>query len=110
MFGVLKAGGVYVALDPSAPAQRIEYIIQNCGVRALVSTGEKLTGLNPQEISCVEFSLLAEDQAASASNQIPWSALSGFPASHPPDPWQPTTLDLAYIIYTSGSTRRIETC
>jgi L-proline---[L-prolyl-carrier protein] ligase len=106
MFGVLKAGGVYVALDPSAPAQRIEYIIQNCGIRALVSTSEKLDGLNPQEVSGVEFSVLAEEKAAGAANRIPWSALAGFAGSHPPEPRQPTTLDLAYIIYTSGSTGR----
>jgi len=31
MFGVLKAGGVYVPLDPQQPAQRIQYIIDNCG-------------------------------------------------------------------------------
>src|SRR5437870_3873818 len=36
MFGVLKAGGVYVPLDPQAPADRISYIIDNCGVRALI--------------------------------------------------------------------------
>src|ERR1700746_1817068 len=32
MFGVLKAGGVYVPLDPQQPAQRIQYIIENCGI------------------------------------------------------------------------------
>lgn len=107
MFGVLKAGGVYVALDPGAPAGRIEYIIQNCGIRGLVTTGEKLRALDPQQIPSVEFSLLAEENAApEAANQIPWAALAGFNASLPPEPWQPTTTDLAYIIYTSGSTGR----
>ena len=111
MFGVLKAGGVYVALDPGAPAERIEYIIDNCGMRGLVTTTAKLAELNPQRMPSVEFAVLAEEkapaeQAVGAPNQIPWSALAGFPASHPPDPWQPTTLDLAYIIYTSGSTGR----
>ena len=106
MFGVLKAGGVYVALDPSAPAQRIEYIIQNCGIRALVSTGEKLDGLNPAEIPSLEFSVLAEEKPATLETRIPWSALSAFTSARPPEPAQPTTHDLAYIIYTSGSTGR----
>lgn len=105
MFGVLKAGGVYVALDPGAPPQRIEYIIQNCGMRALVSSAEKLAELNPEAIPSMEFSVLAYDKAV-AVNHIPWSALASFPGSHPPLPLQPTTLDLAYIIYTSGSTGR----
>ncbi|HEY6291071.1 MAG TPA: amino acid adenylation domain-containing protein [Terriglobia bacterium] len=106
MFGILKAGGVYVALDPGAPAQRIEYIIQNCGMRGLITTPEKLAELDPQQIPSVEFAMLADEKAAAAPNRIPWSALAGFPASHPPEPLQPTTLDLAYIIYTSGSTGR----
>ena len=33
MLGVLKAGGVYVPLDPQAPADRVGYIIGNCGIR-----------------------------------------------------------------------------
>jgi amino acid adenylation domain-containing protein len=107
MFGVLKAGGVYVALDPGAPAQRVEYIIQNCGMRGLVTNVEKLGELNPHEIPSVEFSVLADHKdVAITGNQIPWSALAGFPESHLPVPLQPTTLDLAYIIYTSGSTGR----
>jgi len=111
MFGVLKAGGVYVALDPGAPAERIEYIIDNCGIRGLVTTAAKLAELNPQRMPSVEFAVLAEDKAPAeqglgAPNQIPWSALASFPASHAPAPWQPTILDLAYIIYTSGSTGR----
>ncbi|HUI40869.1 MAG TPA: amino acid adenylation domain-containing protein [Terriglobia bacterium] len=106
MFGVLKAGGVYVALDPSAPAQRIEYIVQNCGIRALITTGDKLGGLRPGEIPTVEFSVLAEENAVAAPNRFPWQDLAGIPGSHPPEPLQPTTLDLAYIIYTSGSTGR----
>ncbi len=115
MFGVLKTGGVYVALDPGAPAQRIEYIIQNCAMRGLVSTTDKLAELNAQVIPSVEFSVLADEKPGqktdkkgmqAAANQIPWSALASFPASHPPLPLQPTTLDLAYIIYTSGSTGR----
>ena len=105
MFGVLKAGGVYVALDPGAPAERIEYIIQNCGMRGLITTGANRAEL--KSIPSVEFSVLAgENPAATGPNQIPWSVLSAFPAAHPPELLQPTTLDLAYIIYTSGSTGR----
>jgi L-proline---[L-prolyl-carrier protein] ligase len=106
MFGVLKAGGAYVALDPSAPASRTEYIIQNCGIRVLVTSAEKLSGLKPEEIPSVEFCVLADEKAAAAPNRIPWGELAQFEGSRPPEPLQPTTSDLAYIIYTSGSTGR----
>ena len=42
MHGVLKAGAVYVPLDPHAPVRRVAGIADNCGVRALVTTGDKV--------------------------------------------------------------------
>src|SRR5690349_3582135 len=36
--GILKAGGVYVPLDPGAPPERVRYIVDDCGIRLLVST------------------------------------------------------------------------
>jgi acyl-CoA synthetase (AMP-forming)/AMP-acid ligase II len=40
MFGVLKAGGVYVPCDPAAPADRVGYILGNCGVGVLITNSE----------------------------------------------------------------------
>src|SRR5450432_1729418 len=40
MLGVLKAGGVYVPLDPQAPADRVSYIMSNCGIRVLITSRE----------------------------------------------------------------------
>src|SRR5215469_16285932 len=41
MFGALKAGAVYVPLDPNQPAERISYIISNCGIRGLVTSADR---------------------------------------------------------------------
>ena len=108
MFGVLKAGGVYVPLDPQQPAQRIQYIIDNCAIRALVTTREKLRSLDPAAIPSVQFSVFTDgsDGAEASVRGIPWRELGNFPASSPPEGLDPTTLDLAYILYTSGSTGR----
>jgi acyl-CoA synthetase (AMP-forming)/AMP-acid ligase II len=46
MLGVLKAGGVYVPLDPQAPVDRVGYIIGNCGIRILITNREKRQALN----------------------------------------------------------------
>src|SRR5438445_13567943 len=35
IFGILKAGAVYVPLDPTAPPQRLAFIAGNCGMKAL---------------------------------------------------------------------------
>src|SRR5215212_11111934 len=45
VFGILKAGGAYVPLDPSSPVRRLGYIIENCGMRALVTTGQHADAL-----------------------------------------------------------------
>jgi L-proline---[L-prolyl-carrier protein] ligase len=108
MFGVLKAGGVYVPLDPQQPAQRIQYIIDNCAIRALVTTREKLQNLDPAAIPSVQFSVFADGSggAETTAQRIPWGELDNFPASYSPAGLEATTLDLAYILYTSGSTGR----
>src|SRR5215212_7598680 len=45
VFGILKAGAAYVPLDPASPARRLRYIVENCGMRALVTTGQKADSL-----------------------------------------------------------------
>jgi amino acid adenylation domain-containing protein len=108
MFGVLKAGGIYVPLDPQQPAQRIAYIIDNCKVKALVTTRERLQGLEPAALESVAFSIFTDltGEAHKAAPGVRWEQLAAFPASHPPSGLQQAPLDLAYILYTSGSTGR----
>jgi amino acid adenylation domain-containing protein len=106
MFGALKAGVVYVPLDPNQPAERISYIIGNCGIRALITVEDRYKLLDPAAIPSVEFALLTHERSESSrADAVPWSALDAFPASYSPE-LQATTTDLAYILYTSGSTGR----
>ena len=37
VYGILKAGGVYVPLDPNAPAKRLAYITRDCGISVLLT-------------------------------------------------------------------------
>jgi len=108
MFGVLKAGGVYVPLDPQQPAQRIQYIVDNCAIKALVTTREKLQRLDPAAIGTVKFCVFTDRMNGAGTTAIgaPWEELAGFPTTSAPEGLQSTTLDLAYILYTSGSTGR----
>lgn len=107
MFGALKAGVVYVPLDPNQPADRISYIITNCGIRGLVTSEDRLKLLDPAAVPCVEFALLTQESPNSSSQirTFGWNALNELPADHSPE-LQATTTDLAYILYTSGSTGR----
>jgi len=105
MFGVLKAGGVYVPLDPQAPAQRIAYIIANCAMTALIGNAEQIAGLPAAEVKCLRFAVVANDSpnASCAFERVTWEAQAKYPAGHAPDSPRVTT-DLAYMLYTSGST------
>ena len=40
--GIMKAGAVYVPIDPAAPAARLKYIVQHCGIQVLITQSSKL--------------------------------------------------------------------
>jgi amino acid adenylation domain-containing protein len=107
MFGALKAGAVYVPLDPNQPAERISYIINNCGIKGLITTADRMRVLEQSSTPSVEFTLLTHEfsNGSVRPNIFAWSALNDFLGEDSPE-LQTTTTDLAYILYTSGSTGR----
>ena len=46
IFGTLKAGCVYVPIDPLTPVERVAYIMQNCGIRTAVSSKDVIAELD----------------------------------------------------------------
>ncbi|WP_160716659.1 non-ribosomal peptide synthetase [Chitinophaga solisilvae] len=83
MIGVLKAGGAYVPVDPSFPEERKQYILQDAGIR-LILTDEERT-----------------EEAATCVNVVT-TGFSAFPVTNLPA--RATPQGLAYVIYTSGTT------
>jgi len=109
IFGILKAGGVYVPLDPNAPGKRLAYITRNCDIRVLVTSTAKLSAL--AEFfplgTPIENVVLTDDGdpavALPESVQLTyWTTVVSL-QSHPL-PVGTIETDLAYILYTSGST------
>ncbi|RFT61247.1 amino acid adenylation protein, partial [Bacillus clarus] len=88
LMGIWKAGAAYVPLDPSYPESRLRYILEDTGIRVLV-TNEALEGWIPEEVEAV---CLDRDQAMISQE----STLSPI--------CEVTGENLAYVIYTSGST------
>jgi len=107
MLGALKAGAVYVPLDPQAPAERIAYILGNCGVRVLITNAEKRHVLDTATLASLDFCILTDNPSGplNGASVLPWSVLTDFPSDHAPQVTL-TETDLAYILYTSGSTGR----
>jgi natural product biosynthesis luciferase-like monooxygenase protein/amino acid adenylation domain-containing protein len=89
MLAVLKAGGAYVPLDPEYPAERLAYMLQDCGARLLVAQSPAILGMAAADVLVVDPAALP---AAAAETRR--SGRSGAPGS------------LAYVIYTSGSSGR----
>lgn len=105
MLGILKAGGAYVPLDPQSPVRRIQYILENCGVKALITVQSKFEALPPNFQGTHRLTVLlgAQASATDKDNVIAWDRISSYPHAQPPI-CQSVETDLAYILYTSGST------
>ncbi len=89
MLGVLKAGGVYVPLDPTYPPRRLAFIVAD-GQLPVVLTHQSCAALFSApgpHLVCLD--VLRED-VARQSTENPTVRVTGD--------------DLAYVIYTSGST------
>ena len=104
MFGILKAGAAYVPLDPEQPSARAGYIISNCKMKGLVTDSLRLRKLDHETIEHRALQIVSgEPVEKELRNSVSWEALGSYPSDRPPD-LQPATTDLAYILYTSGST------
>jgi len=87
LLAVLKAGGVYVPIDPDYPDERVRYMLQDSGAPfVLTKTAwvDTLIGLSQAEVLPIDRSL---SDYSTANLEV-----------------DTTADDLAYVIYTSGST------
>jgi L-proline---[L-prolyl-carrier protein] ligase len=108
IFGVLKAGAAYVPVDWSAPADRGRRILTDCDIRALIVDASCLD-LTPQgdgagHLSTVVVTGPIPDSISSLPNITSWERAIADPSDlrDAIDLRDPS--DLAYILYTSGST------
>jgi natural product biosynthesis luciferase-like monooxygenase protein/amino acid adenylation domain-containing protein len=92
LLGILKAGGVYVPLDPTYPAERLALMLQDTQATVVLTQrrfAAQLQALDPSlRIVCLD------------DMSEPWTdGLANPPVRSTPD-------SLAYMMYTSGSTGR----
>lgn len=87
MLGVLKAGGIYVPLDPNYPPQRLRFMLDDADPAALLTTSSLRDGVTAFDHPIVCVDELPEPEAELANPAIP---VGGG--------------DAAYMMYTSGST------
>ena len=89
LLAILKAGGVYVPLDGNYPTQRLGFMLEDAGVKLLLTEDAQ-----PE--------LSAEGQAKVVYLDREWDLFAGESGENPENISEAD--NLAYLMYTSGST------
>src|SRR5689334_18712765 len=105
LLGILKAGGVYVPLDPTYPQERLSFMLEDSQAPVLLGTGQYRNAVasgraaqetidpsgtdrvQPRRIICLDsdWPTISRESTDNPSNDVGEE-------------------NLAYVIYTSGST------
>jgi len=109
IYGILKSGAAYVPFDPQAPAARLAYIASNAGLQVLVTGIEKQPvwgalagGADLRHLVVMNSSERTFDDVTPDINVLTRSDVEARPDEELRIPQ--VHHDLAYILYTSGST------
>ena len=110
IFGVLKAGATYIPVDPLCPPDRLNYMVNKCDIKYLLTVDNKLGRVKPAfPTNCPLNSIIvmkgkAGDSAAFGTTQV--VAWESFSKQFSGEAVQTATIetDIAYILFTSGST------
>jgi amino acid adenylation domain-containing protein len=117
IYGTLLSGAAYVPVDPTAPPRRAAHILTDCHLACLLTTADRLSALSavmPGQLDCRLVILVGEtlggetatgilDGRLGKSLLMSWQDAVAARRS-PHRPAAPAADDLAYILYTSGST------
>ena len=87
ILAILKAGGFYVPLDPTYPQERLEFLIEDAQIQVLLTQQQHIPQLPDLSIFCFDTDT---------------ANLGHYPTTNPVN--QSTPENLAYVMYTSGST------
>ncbi len=124
IMGVLKAGGAFVPMDPTYPKERLEYMLEDSGVRVLLSQQRLISDFEFRISESSTFQVAGgklQDAGGDPKSEIPnrQSAIDNIQVIALDADWEviaeedsgnvvsgATPQNLAYVIYTSGSTGR----
>ena len=87
MLAILKAGSAYVPVSPDNPQERTRMILQDCGARQVVTQPHYQAQLAALNLTAIELLMADRSSEPVAENPVLVSGIC----------------DLAYIIYTSGT-------
>ncbi|WNI21501.1 non-ribosomal peptide synthetase [Streptomyces sp. ITFR-16] len=106
MLAVLKSGCGYVPVDVTDPVSRLEFIVQDAGVAAVLAASDELGALDwlPEAVSVRG---VLDGDGDDGRGGVRWAGALGPGEQGPAGPVAPYDPDrTCYIIYTSGTTGR----
>lgn len=107
-FGSMRAGAVFVPLNPLLKAEQVAYILRDCSVRVLVTSKERLATLKSALAPCRELRHVVvigagDDAVSTTQERVPWIHMQEKRSARG---HRVIDEDMAAILYTSGSTGR----
>jgi surfactin family lipopeptide synthetase A len=93
MLGIMKLGAVYVPIDPKYPQERMDYILEDCRSKVVVTDYSMVEKVSSE----IEKFLIDEEE-----NKLDRDFETGIESDYTPEAFH--SEDLIYMIYTSGST------
>src|ERR1700743_2556291 len=111
IFGASATGAVFVPVNPLLKSKQVGYIMQDCGVRVLVTSPDRYALLREELEQCkaLEHVILTGTNEGTAAEAASRYAVSSWPQDLQGVPGRAVEgidLDMAAIFYTSGSTGR----
>jgi long-chain acyl-CoA synthetase len=112
LFGILKAGGVFIVIDPQVKAKKLNYILEDCQARNLITDTAHLAGISEilSSLKSLKQVILTDDEYSEIKAKPPGSVseilhLNSIVTESPPMHLESSCIDtdLASLIYTSGS-------
>jgi len=108
-FGAPAAGGVFVPVNPLLKPEQVAFILQDCNVRVLLTSPERLSLLADSLLQCpdLRYVVVTESAQGAPAPAAPGLRVTGWRellASPPRPGHRVIDVDMAAILYTSGST------
>jgi len=104
VYGILKAGAVFVPMDPAAPVTRIQKILQHCDTSVLISSAKQINLIRELEETVSLQAFVGIEDNALRATCFSWEKVLDHDVSNDIYKTRPMPDDLAYIMFTSGST------
>ena len=104
IFGILKASGIFVIINPQVKSRKLEYILNDCQIKILITDAKHLEEIsgNIPDYSHLRGVITTDEYERVGCALCNFKDVMRYPTTPPLN--RSIDIDLASLIYTSGST------